>query len=75
MTVEQPPPALHPPPAAVPITLNYKSEARRAYREARTAIALLQQRWPAAFPQAPQQVRPLISGLTPGFTHEVLMVD
>ena len=59
------PPAPDPPTAAVPITLDHKSEARRAYREARTAIALLQQRWPTAFPQAPQQVRPLITGLVP----------
>ena len=51
--------------AAAPLTRNHKSEARRAYREARTAIALLQQRWPAAFPEGPQQVRPLITGLTP----------
>ena len=65
MTVEQPPPAPNPPTAAVPITRDYKSEARRAYRESRTAIALLQQRWPAAFPQTPQQVRPLIAGLIP----------
>ena len=50
---------------AAPITLDRNSEARRAYRESRTAIALLQQRWPAAFPEAPQQVRPLIVGLTP----------
>ena len=26
---------------------------------------MLQQHWPAAFPEAPQQVRPLIAGLTP----------
>jgi sRNA-binding protein len=44
-------------------TLDHKSEARRAYRETRTAIALLQQRWPAAFPAGSQQVRPLITGL------------
>ena len=65
MTVHQPPPAPNPPTAAAPITLDRNSEARRAYRESRTAIALLQQRWPAAFPEAPQQVRPLIAGLTP----------
>jgi sRNA-binding protein len=65
MTVIQPPPAPNPPTVAVPIPLDHKSEAHRAYREARTAITLLQQRWPAAFPQAPQQVRPLIAGLTP----------
>ena len=59
------PPAPDPPPAAAPLTRDHKSEARRAYREARTAIALLQQRWPAAFPEGPQQVRPLITGLTP----------
>jgi sRNA-binding protein len=50
---------------AAPITRDRNSEARRAYRESRTAIALLQQRWPAAFPETPQQVRPLITGLTP----------
>src|SRR3954447_15473916 len=66
MTVIQPPLAgPNPLTAAAPITLDRNSEARRAYRESRTAIALLQQRWPAAFPQAPQQVRPLIAGLTP----------
>ena len=65
MTVNQPPPAPNPLTAVAPITLDRNSEARRAYREARTAIALLQQRWPAAFPQTPQLVRPLIAGLTP----------
>src|SRR5215213_2695311 len=65
MTVQQPPPAPNPLTAAAPITLDRNSEARRAYRESRTAIMLLQQRWPAAFPQTPQQVRPLIAGLTP----------
>jgi hypothetical protein len=40
-------------------------QPRRAYRESHTAIALLQQRWPAAFPPAPQRVRPLMAGLTP----------
>ena len=65
MTVKQPPPAPDPLTAAAPITRDRNSEARRAYRESRTAIALLQQRWPAAFPEAPQQVRPLIAGLTP----------
>ena len=65
MTVKQPPPAPNPLTAAAPITRDRNSEARRAYRESRTAIALLQQRWPAAFPEAPQQVRPLIAGLTP----------
>jgi len=59
------PPAPDPPTAAAPLTPDHKSEAKRAYREARTAIALLQQRWPAAFPEAPQQVRPLIAGLVP----------
>ena len=59
-----PPPAPDPPTAAAPLTPDRKSEAQRAYREARTAIALLQQRWPAAFPEGPQQVRPLITGLT-----------
>src|SRR3954469_2528165 len=54
---------IQPPPA--PNSSDRNSEARRAYRESRTAIALLQQRWPAAFPEAPQQVRPLIAGLTP----------
>src|SRR3954454_25042619 len=65
MTVHQPPPAPNSLTATAPITSDRNSEARRAYRESRTAIALLQQRWPAAFPQAPQQVRPLISGITP----------
>ena len=51
--------------ATAPITSDRNGEARRAYRELRTAIALLQQRWPAAFPETPQQVRPLIAGLTP----------
>ena len=59
------PPAPDPPTAAAPLTPDHKSEAQRAYREARIAIALLQQRWPAAFPEGPQQVRPLITGLTP----------
>jgi hypothetical protein len=59
------PPAPDPPAAAAPLTRDHKSEAQRAYREARTAITLLQQRWPAAFPERPQQVRPLITGLTP----------
>src|SRR3954447_24763017 len=65
MTVIQPPPASNPLAAAAPITLDRNSEARRAYREAHTAITVLQQRWPAAFPEEPQQVRPLIAGLTP----------
>jgi sRNA-binding protein len=65
MTINQPPPAPNPLTAAAPNTLDRNSEARRAYREARTAITLLQQRWPAAFPETPQQVRPLITGLTP----------
>jgi sRNA-binding protein len=65
MTLTQPPPAPEPLTAAAPITRDRNSEARRAYRESRTAIALLQQRWPAAFPETPQQVRPLSAGLTP----------
>jgi sRNA-binding protein len=65
MTVHQPPPAPNPPTATAPIILDPKSEARRAYHEWRTAIMLLQQRWPAAFPGAPQPIRPLIPGLTP----------
>ena len=65
MTSTQPPPAPEPLTAAAPITLDRNSEARRAYRESRTAITLLQQRWPAAFPQTPQQVRPLITGIAP----------
>src|SRR5215218_11310325 len=65
MTVIQPPPAPNTLTAAAPIILDPKSEARRAYHEWRTAIALLQQRWPAAFPETPQQVRPLIAGLAP----------
>ena len=60
-----PAPASDPPTAAAPITPDRKSEAQRAYREARVAITLLQQRWPAAFPETPQQVRPLIAGFTP----------
>jgi len=66
ITVKQPPPtaAPDPPTGAAPITSDRNSEARRAYRKSRTAIALLQQRWPAAFPEMPQQVRPLIAGLT-----------
>src|SRR4051794_39061069 len=65
MPSTRPPPAPEPLTASAPITGDRNSEARRAYRESRTAIALLQQRWPAAFPEAPQQVRPLIAGLTP----------
>src|SRR4051794_10340734 len=65
MTVHQPPPAPNSLTATAPITSDRNSEARRAYRESRTAIALLQQRWPTAFPEALQQVRPLIAGLTP----------
>ena len=65
MTSTQPPPAPEPLTASASITADRNSEARRAYRESRTAIALLQQRWPAAFPEMPQQVRPLIAGLTP----------
>src|SRR5215208_7095428 len=65
MTISQPPPAPNPLTAAAPITLDRNSEARRAYRESRTAIMLLQQRWPAAFPETPQQIRPLITGLAP----------
>src|SRR3954470_7608838 len=65
MTVHQPPPAHNSLTATAPITSDRNGEARRAYRESRTAIALLQQRWPAAFPEEPQQVRPLIAGLTP----------
>src|SRR3954454_19782289 len=65
MTVKEPSPAPNPPIAAARIILDPKSEARRAYQEWRTAIALLQQRWPAAFPETPQQIRPLIAGLTP----------
>ena len=48
------PSAPDPPTAAAPITRDHHSEAQRAYRESRTAIALLQQRWPAAFPEGPQ---------------------
>jgi sRNA-binding protein len=67
MTVKHPPPtgAPNPPIGAAPITRDCNSEARRAYRESRTALAVLQQRWPAAFPETPQQVRPLIAGLIP----------
>jgi hypothetical protein len=52
-THEVPPPAPNPLTATAPITLDRSSEARRAYRESRTAMMLLQQRWPAAFPQTP----------------------
>jgi sRNA-binding protein len=65
MTSTQPPPAPEPLTASALITGDRNSEARRAYRESRAAILLLQQRWPAAFPETPQQVRPLITGLTP----------
>src|SRR4051794_2254564 len=65
MTSTQTPPAPEPLAASTSIASDRNGEARRAYRESHTAIALLQQRWPAAFPQAPQQVRPLIAGLTP----------
>src|SRR3954453_13873789 len=65
MTVKEPSPEPNPPIAAAPIILDPKSEARRAYHEWRTAIAQLQKRWPAAFPEAPQQVRPLIAGIAP----------
>src|SRR4051794_27564296 len=65
MPSTRPPPAPEPLTASAPITGDRNSEARRAYRESRTAIALLQQRWPAAFPEAPQQVRPLITGIAP----------
>src|SRR6478736_5961854 len=40
---EVPPPAPIPLTATAPITLDHSSEARRAYRESRTAIMLLQQ--------------------------------
>jgi sRNA-binding protein len=65
MISTQPPPAPEPLTAAAPISRDRNSEARRAYRESRTAITVLRQRWPAAFPETPQQVRPLIAGLTP----------
>src|SRR3954454_22463284 len=65
MTIYQPPPAPNSLTATAPITSDRNSEARRAYRESRTAIALLHQRWPAAFPEAPQQVRPMIAGIVP----------
>src|SRR4051794_1412342 len=65
MTSTQPPSAPEPLTASAAITGDRNSEAKRAYRESRTAIALLQQHWPAAFPEAPQQVRPLIAGITP----------
>ena len=57
LTLTQPPPAAaaDPPTGAAPITLDRNGEARRAYRESRAAIMLLQQRWPAAFPEMPQQ--------------------
>jgi hypothetical protein len=56
------PPPPDSPTTAAPLTRDHKSDARRAYREARAAITLLQQRWPAAFPEEPQQVRPLAAG-------------
>ena len=59
------PPAPDLPTAVAPPTPDHKSEAQRAYREARVAIAQLQQRWPAAFPEGLQQVRPLITELVP----------
>src|SRR3954469_12720655 len=59
-----PPPAPDTPTPAPPPTADYKSKTQRPYRKARPAITLLQQRWPAAFPEGPQQVRPLITGLT-----------
>ena len=65
MTSTQPPPAPESTDRRGPDHRRRNSEARRAYREARTAITVLQQRWPAAFPEAPQQVRPLMAGLTP----------
>jgi ProQ/FINO family len=65
MISTHPPPAPEPLTAAAPISCDRNSEARRAYRESRTAIMVLQQRWPAAFPETPQQVRPLITGLAP----------
>src|SRR4051794_350890 len=65
MTSTQPPPAPEPLAASAPIASDRNSEARRAYCKSRTAVMLLQQRWPAAFPEAPQQVRPLMAGLTP----------
>jgi len=64
MTSTQPPPAPEPLAASAPIASDRNSEGRRAYRESRTAIMVLQQRWPAAFPEAPQHVRPLMAGLT-----------
>ena len=65
MTSTQPPSGPEPLTASAAITGDRNSEAKRAYRESRTAITVLQQHWPAAFPEAPQQVRPLITGLTP----------
>src|SRR5215208_6611073 len=41
MTVKQLPPSPNPLSSAAPVAFDHKSEARRAYREARTAIALL----------------------------------
>ena len=38
---------------------------KRGMVEARASIALLQQHWPAAFPIAPQAVRPLASTILP----------
>ena len=46
-----PAPAPDPPTAAAPLTPDHKSEAQRAYREARIAITLLQQRCPPPFPK------------------------
>ena len=45
------------------------AEFLRGLREARTKIAELQERWPAAFPQKGHTVRPLVSGAAAEISH------
>src|SRR4051812_38381826 len=74
MTVHQPPPAPNPSTATAPIILDPKSEARRAYHEWRTAIMLLQQRWPAALDWSHPYTRAVLRTwkLRPAYCHAVL---
>src|SRR4051812_25459737 len=74
MTVHQPPPAPNPSTATAPIILDPKSEARRAYHEWRTAIMLLQQRWPAALEWSHPYTRAVLRTwkLRPAYCHAVL---